>query len=211
MTGTNGDGDAYERLRQQRPQLFRNLPGGIDILHDAADDEVGVVYQDPYITILRDPVRFPDGERGTYIRLLDSATGPSCVLLPLLGPEVVLVEHFRHATREWHLEVPRGHGTSGLSGAENAAKELAEELGTTADELIPLGLLHPDTGLRGGHAELFAARIAAIGEVDRGEGIRRALPVPVAEAEELIRTGGITDAFTIAVLTRARLAGLLDR
>ncbi|MGP3928192.1 hypothetical protein [Streptomyces sp. 8N616] len=69
-----------------------------------------MVYEDAYVMLLRDPVRFPDGRTGTYIRSVSAMQEPGCVVLPLLGGEVVLLEHFRHATRSWHWEVPRGFG-----------------------------------------------------------------------------------------------------
>ncbi|MGI5135971.1 MULTISPECIES: hypothetical protein [unclassified Streptomyces] len=77
-------------------------------------------------------------------------------------------------------------------------------------QTVPLGELHPDTGLLAQQVQLFAARVESVGELERHEGIRRAKVVTCAEAEEMVRTGDITDAFTIAVLYRARLAGLFD-
>ncbi|MEU9420725.1 NUDIX hydrolase [Streptomyces sp. NPDC051000] len=206
MTGI----EEYEALRAARPELFRNQPGGIEILSDPAAVAAagGVLYRDRYVTLLRDPVRFPGGHEGTYIRSIGTTSEPGCVVLPLLGDEVVLIEHFRHATRSWHWELPRGFGTSGLDDPANAAKELREEIGAGVGELIPLGVLHPDTGMLGDRVHLYAARIGGMGELAHGEGIRSALTVPFAEAEAMVADGRITDAFTMAALLRARLAGL---
>ncbi|MFD9353715.1 NUDIX hydrolase [Streptomyces sp. NPDC060031] len=209
MGGTSGV-ERYELLRAQRPELFRNEPGGIEILSDPAAVAAagGVLYQDPYVMLVRDPVRFPDGREGTYIRSIGPTAEPGCVVLPLLGDEVVLIEHFRHATRSWHWELPRGFGTGGVTDEANAAKELDEEIGAGVLELIPLGVLHPDTGVLGDRVRLFAARIDKVGVLAGGEGIRSALTVPFAEAETMVADGRITDAFTMAALLRARLAGL---
>ncbi|MGG8405080.1 NUDIX hydrolase [Streptomyces sp. 12297] len=202
--------ERYEALRAQRPELFRNEPDGIEILSDpdALAAAGGVLYQDPYVILLRDPVRFPDGREGTYIRALGATAEAGSVVLPLLDGQVVLIEHFRHATRSWHWEVPRGAGTPGVGDAANAAKELAEEIGARVLELVPLGELYPDTGMAGDAALLFAARIDVVGRLATGEGIRSAVAVPFAEAEAMVGDGRITDGFTIAVLMRARLAGL---
>ncbi|GAA3002665.1 NUDIX hydrolase [Streptomyces fulvorobeus] len=200
----------YEKLRAERPELFRNEPGGIEILTDPAAVAAagGVLHQDAYMLLVRDPVRFPDGSRGTYIRSLSPTPEQGCAVLPLLDGDVVLIEHFRHSTRSWHWEVPRGFGTAGLSDEENAAKELREEIGAVPDEVIPLGEVHPDTGLSSHRVSLFAARISGTGPLDKAEGIRRCLTVPFAEAEAMVGDGRITDAFTIAALMRARLAGV---
>ncbi|MGX1886805.1 NUDIX hydrolase [Streptomyces sp. NPDC055287] len=202
---------AYAHLQDSQPELFTSPPGGgtIDILRwPMASGEV--VYQDAWFTLVKDRVRFPDGRPGTYIRLMPSLKEPGVAILPLLGEDVVLIEHFRHATRAWHWEIPRGGGTAGLAPAENAAKELQEEIGAApAGELVPLGQLHPDTGILSGAVELFAARIDAVGDVEHSEGIRRARALPFATAEKMAAAGEITDVFTLCALLRARGAGLV--
>ncbi|MEU3406997.1 NUDIX hydrolase [Streptomyces sp. NPDC006670] len=202
--------ERYEALRAERPELFRNEPGGIEILTDpeAVAAAGGVLYQDPYVMLLRDAVRFPDGREGTYIRAIGATAEPGCVVLPLLEGRVVLIEHFRHAPRAWGWEIPRGFGTQGLEDAANAAKELREEIGAEVLELLPLGVVHPDTGVMGDRVLLYAARIDGIGALAVGEGIRRTLTVPFEEAEAMVLDGRITDGFTMAALLRARLAGL---
>ncbi|RAG83037.1 NUDIX hydrolase [Streptacidiphilus pinicola] len=217
-TGT----DAYEALRRDHPELFRNDPGGIEILHGPEGAAAvatlaggfGVVYADRFVTVVRDPVRFPGGALGGYLRVVHAGT-PGAVVLPLLGGEgptrVVLLEHYRHATRAWHLEAPRGVGEVGETSAACAARELREELGAEVRELLPIGPLHADTGLIGGRVELFAARIDAWGRLEEEEGIRRAVVLGFDEAEDLVRDGRITDSFTVAALYRARLRGLPQR
>ncbi|MEU1819051.1 NUDIX hydrolase [Streptomyces roseifaciens] len=227
----------YDRLRATRPELFGNSPGGIDILFDPADVEearraagagenagaegagaenatapVGVVYADRFVTLVRDAVRFPGGAPGLYVRMLSTVASPGAVVLPLTpAGEVVLVEHYRHATRSWHWEVPRGMGAPGATGAENAVRELAEEIGAEVTELISLGRMHPDSGLIGDHVELFAARIDDFGSPETTEGIRRIVPRPWPEVADMVAAGEITCGFTIAVLTRALLNGLLGK
>lgn len=214
----------YEALCRAHPEMFRNEPGGIEILFDPDDIEaarrstgtaepepVGVVYADRFITVVRDAVRFPGGGLGLYVRVLPTSSTPGVVILPLLGAQgdLVLVEHYRHATRAWHLEAPRGMGDAGSTGEANAIRELEEELGTRPDELTPLGQVYADSGLLGGGVELYAARIHRTGDLDAAEGIRRTVVVTPAEAEDMVGRGAITDGFTIVAITRARLAGLL--
>jgi ADP-ribose pyrophosphatase len=99
-------------------------------------------------------------------------------------------------------------GEPGATPEQNALRELAEELGAEPVELIPLGTMHPDTGLAAGYVHLFAARIDTVGPVERAEAIRRAVRLPFPEAESMAADGRITCGFTLAVLYRARLAGL---
>src|SRR6266699_4846688 len=168
--------------------------------------QVGIVYQDQYGMILRDAVRFPGGALGTYIRFVGGADGaPTTIVLPFYQGQVLLVRRFRHATRTWHLEIPRGFGTKSLSAEDNAHSELAKEIGASVSRLVSLGLLGSDLE----STELFYAEIASYEELNAHEGITEVLLVTVSELERLIREGQITEAFTIMAYTQAKLHDLL--
>ncbi len=167
---------------------------------------VGIVYQDQYGMILRDAVRFPGGALGTYIRFIGGADGaPTTIVLPFYQGQVLLVRRFRHATRTWHLEIPRGFGTKDLSAEDNARSELAKEIGASVSHLVSLGPLNTEPE----SVELFSAEIASYGEPNAHEGIAEVLLVTVPGLERLIREGQITEAFTIMAYTQAKLHGLL--
>lgn len=211
--------DPYVSLQRTQPERFTNATGGIEILTRSQDveaaaaaietttDQLGVVYADRYITVVRDPVRFPDGRLGGYVRVFTTSGRPGAVILPLLGDAIVLVEHYRHATRAWHLEAPRGFGDP-EAAVDTATRELGEEIGAAPVQLIALGVVFPDTGLLADPVPLYAARIAKLGALDHGEGIRRTVTLAPGEAAAAIQNGRINDGFTISVLTRAHLHGL---
>ncbi|KMS91196.1 NUDIX hydrolase [Streptomyces flaveolus] len=197
--GHTGHGGVFGALWARLRAVLRPVPEG-------------VVSADRYLWYLRDPVRFPDGRLGLYDRILPPpGSTPGVVVLPLLGPEkkVVLIEHHRHATRSRHWEVVRGFGHPGATPTENVTRELREEIAATPTAVIPLGELHPDTGLLAHKVSLYAACVDRIGPVEKGEAIHRAVTVTPAEAEEMVADGRITDGFTVAALYRARLAGVL--
>lgn len=223
--------DRYARLREARPELFANPPGAAsEILTDPAEvtraeaadaarlaaagepafmAETGVVYADPYGMIVRDAVRRAGGY-GTYRRFLAPDDAPGVVILPRHRGDVVLVRHFRHPTRDWHLEIPRGYGTPGSDPAEDARRELREEIGTDAATLTDLGLAYADTGLIGTPVRLFQAELAGPPTAtDPEEGISAVELVSPAEFAALIRDDRITDGFTINAYARAALRGLL--
>ncbi|MGN9775393.1 NUDIX hydrolase [Micromonospora sp. H33] len=222
----------YVELRRRQPELFANPPGSaVEILDEpeqvAAAEQAradvlrarglpaewsraGVVYRDDYVTLVRDPVRFPGGVLGTYLRSLPSSGADGLVVLPVLDGSVVLVEHFRHTTRRWHLEAPRGFGEAGVPPEEQAARELREEIGVAPARLVDLGVLHPDTGIATSMVRLYLAEIAELGDLAAEEGIRAARTYPAGRVGELIRDGVVTDSFTIAAWTRAWLRGLLS-
>ncbi|MFB0615730.1 NUDIX hydrolase [Streptomyces sp. AGS-58] len=194
----DADGGAFGTLWARLRAALRPVPAG-------------VVSAGRYLWYLRDPVRFPDGRLGLYDRIMPPpGASAGVVVLPLAGPEakVVLIEHHRHATRDRHWEVVRGFGDPGATPEQNVTRELREEILATPTAVFPLGELHPDTGLLGHKVALYAARVDGVGEVERGEAIRRAITVTAAEAEEMVADGRITDGFTVAALYRARLAGV---
>jgi ADP-ribose pyrophosphatase len=172
----------------------------------AEDVRVGVLATDPYITSVRDAVRFPDGSRGLYNRQL---APDGVVVLPLLGDTIILIRCFRHATRQFHLEAPAGIATSGRATEMDARRELSEEIGAVADELIDLGDLYTNPSAIAARMRLYVARISAFGSHQGPEAIAGSERVPIERVSRSIADGAINDGPTIAVFFRARLRGLV--
>ena len=101
--------------------------------------DVGVVFDDPYFMILRDLVQFPDGDMRGYARLIATASlkgGKGVVVLPSYEGKIMLLHQYRHATRQWHYEIPRGYGEPNIPADENARLEIEEETGGGIDGLV---------------------------------------------------------------------------
>lgn len=202
---TNPDGDIYHILldesaieRARRDALDHRRAEGLP----ADDTRVGVLAIDPYLIVMRDAVRFADGSYGLYNRLLVPS---GAAILPLLGSSIALLHRFRHGTRRWHLEAPRG-GFSGVGTlAEEAERELVEEIGARPSELVDLGELHATSGCLDETHQLYLARIDRVGTPDKHEAIESIKVLPVAAVERLIAQGEITDGPTLALFLRARL------
>jgi len=77
-----------------------------------------------------------------------------------LTPEgqVLLVRQFRHATREVTIEIPGGLIEDGQTPEEAAARELLEETGYSASELIYLGRVRPNPAILTNWCYTFLAR-----------------------------------------------------
>lgn len=228
--------EQYFKLVQERPSLFNNLGGAIfNILLDPTEihkvetymqqklidqgvpnvwardwSQVGIVFSDQYLLLLRDAVLFPDGSMGTYIRWVphdDSA--PGVAILPVYNGQVLLVRHFRHATRKWHLEIPRGFGTPGKSTKESARQELWEETKAKVSQFTSLGRIYPDSGMTSSHVELFYAVVESYGNAEAYEAISEIHLITVYEFEHLIRSNEVSDSFTLAAYARAKLQQFL--
>ncbi len=220
----------YYAFAQAHPALFANPPGaGFVILLD--EDEIreaerqmaeklatrhlptewtraGIAYQDQYRSVLRDAVRFPNGLLGIYSRIVRDGV-PGVIILPVHQEQVLLIRHFRHATRTWHLEIPRGYGEEGLSSEENAQRELSEEIGATISRLVSLGQAYPDTGALSEYNTFFYAEVETYGAIEADEAIVELLPTPILEFERMIRENEIEDGFTITAYGLAKAQGLL--
>jgi len=170
---------------------------------------VGIVYQDQYVQLLRDAVRFPDGSLGVCTRWGGEQGTPGVAVLPFYQGQVLLIRHFRHELRTWDLEVIQGFGIPGLSSEECARKELEEEIGATASRLVPLGRVYPDTVWGADYVALFYAEVESYGELEAQEGITDLLLTSVSELERLIREREVTNVFLLVAYSRAKLQGLL--
>jgi ADP-ribose pyrophosphatase len=206
---TNPDGDIYEILLDP-PQMDRARRDAEQHRRDerlAADDtRVGVLAVDPYLMVMRDAVRFADGTYGLYNRLMVPS---GAAILPVLGDTIALLHRFRHGTRRWHIEAPRGSFSGVGTRRDEAERELLEEIGARAIELIDLGELHSTTGCLDEEHQLYLARIEALGPADRHEAIESIKVLPVPAVERMIADGQITDGPTLALFLRARLRGYL--
>jgi ADP-ribose pyrophosphatase len=222
----------YEEIKTSQPGLFDNSNGLIKIITDITEiatwqeqkkaklqkkisvwAEIGIVFDDPYIVILRDLVEFPGGIRNGYIRLYNRAYleggAAGVVMLPEMNGNLLLMHQFRHATRSWHWEIPRGFGESGVQAEDQARAEIDEEIGGEIAKIDELGLYFNNTGLEGNPIYLFLVKMASIGEPKLKLGVDKFIWVSIHELEEMIANAEITDGFTIAAYTRAKLKGLI--
>lgn len=221
---------AYARLREQRPALFRNPPDApIVIEQDHHEQEIaaaearaamakrglpqeygdaGVLYEDSYILLIRDAVRFPGGQPGSFIRIVP-ASQDGAVVLPITDGRALLLRHFRHATRRWHWEAPRGFAEDGEEPGQTARRELGEECSLTVTALHELGRIATDAGISSARVHLFAAETKGVMSLDATEAIAAARWLAVPDLEAWIQDETIDDALTICAVARARARGLL--
>jgi ADP-ribose pyrophosphatase len=219
----------YRKLAGIHPEWFVNDRGcPTRILHNAAeiascreavraeriaagwqteDLRVGLLAEDEYLGYLvRDAVKFSDGRYGLYNRIIASG---GIVVLPILGQSIALIHIFRHSARRWFLEAPQGHLPAGANALDEAQRELLEEMGASATQITPLGVLYTSTGLTSEHLKMFAAKITAIGEPQRSEGIDSIKVIANSEIDQRVIDGTICDGPTISLIAHARARGLL--
>ena len=165
------------------------------------------VHQNDYWKVLRENVRFPDGELHCYHSV---STEDSVLVLPILSDgSIVLVRQFRYLQQRWSIELPGG-GINALENPEEAARrELLEECGCAATELRPAGNFAPCVGVMSESCYVFGASAELIREpcFDRWEVAERLICSP-EEVNGLIRCGRMWSGMSITAWVLA--AKMLD-
>lgn len=162
VSGMITPGPAVSYLDLPPPDRYPGDPRRGEIELTGADGgspaEAPVVFANRYVTILNDSVRFPTGQTGSYMRIFHSSElvgRHGVVIVPTRGDQLYLIRLFRHPTRSWHWEFPRGFAEPGATPEEDAARELSEELGATAAAVTDLGTVAPNTGVLATRAHVF--------------------------------------------------------
>lgn len=159
--------------------------------------DVGVLKKDPYWIWLNDACRFPDQREGVIGRIVARHVNrlSGAAILPILpNGKIALNCEFRHSTRNWELEMPRGGIKSGEQPEAAARRELLEETGLIADQLIYLGEVTGDSGVTGMNLAIFMGKISDQQQPDResSEAINQTLVLSPSEIKEAFIKGYIT-------------------
>jgi 8-oxo-dGTP pyrophosphatase MutT (NUDIX family) len=114
---------------------------------------------------------------------------------------VVMVRQYRHGADRVTLETPGGMVDPGETPAQAAARELLEETGYAADEVVPLGGVNPNPALFSNRLHGFLARGARKVNEVRNESTEETHVelVPLARMREEVRAGRVEHALVIAV------------
>jgi len=156
---------------------------------------VGIIVQDNYWIWLNDAVRFPNGNYGVYGRIiwtqsLQGTTG-AAVMCVSEDQRIFLNCNYRHATRSWELELPRGGCAPGESYVDAARREVKEETGIVVDDLIFLGEIATDSGLSSGVCPIYFAKIVRheAAQLEDSEAIEGVIALSLDEIYEGLKQG----------------------
>ena len=113
---------------------------------------------------------------------------------------IVLIEQFRHGTQEITLEIPGGMVDEGEQAEKTARRELLEETGYSSNEFIFLGKSRPNPAIQTNWIYHYLALNCKKTEetaFDEHESVITKL-VPLAEIDNLIKSGAITHSLAIS-------------
>jgi 8-oxo-dGTP pyrophosphatase MutT (NUDIX family) len=159
-------------------------------------------YRNEFIEVNEDKVTQPDGKPGLYATV-EMKAGVSVLALDAEG-NAYLTSQFRYAVGKESIEVVSGAIDEGEEPEEAARRELREELGIEAAELISLGRMDLDTSILRCPAAMFLARDLQFRETEQ-EGTENIRPEKMAldEAVGKVMRSEITHGPTCVLVLKA--------
>lgn len=207
--------EATDASRLQYLQLVKDFPkfisspgdftkGEIQIVLDPMEmasiekdtqRDVGVIMQDKYWLWVNDACIFPNGKKGVYGRILwvkSLEATPGVVVMPITADDKIILNcNYRHATRSWEIELPRGCVNFGEEIEAAAKRETMEETGMLVDDLFLLGEITPDTGSTNSVIPIYVARVIEKqnSQLEDSEAIEDILYMSITEVKQAFIRG----------------------
>jgi 8-oxo-dGTP pyrophosphatase MutT (NUDIX family) len=160
------------------------------------------VYENPWMIVHEDQVERPDGSRGIF-GVIDKPD--FALVIPAEDGGFHLVEEYRYpiGRRTWSFPQGTMPGRAPADPERLARRELAEETGLSAGELVHLGFFHCSHGMSRQGCNVYLATALSHGPAQREheEQDMRQAWVSRDTFEQMITSGAITDDSTMAAYT----------
>ena len=162
------------------------------------------IYRGRIVYLHEDEVTLPDGSPARR-EIVEHSGGVAIVPLDDDG-NVYCVRQYRYAVHEHLLELPAGKLNDGEEPLECAVRELGEETGLSARELIPLGAVYPSPGYCRETLYMYLARGLEHGQqhLDEGEFLD-VEKYPLETLADMSLRGEIMDAKTVIAVLKTKL------
>jgi len=162
-----------------------------------------VVYENNWISVIEDKVIRPDGKNGIF-GVVKMKEGVSVLPIDNEG-YVYLTREYHYAIEQKTIEVVSGGIEDGEDPKSAGKRELEEELGIIAMEMVGLGKIYPLTSLVEITNHLFLATGLKFSEQKlEGTEVIASVKVSLDEAVDLVYNGTICDGTTVALILKAK-------
>jgi len=163
-----------------------------------------IIHENSWYRYIHDRGKLPNGKDFDYYYVqVEFSMG----VLPVIDGQLLLVRQYRYLTGRLSLEVPGGGGKFGESPKSIAKRELLEETGYQAGQLLDIGNMDVANGYSSDVAHVFIAtkcKKASKQNLDATEVGMKVELHPIEKVYEMVQEGKITDSFTLAALMMAR-------
>ena len=167
--------------------------------------ESELVFDGAVCHLYKDKVELPDGS--TSMREYIKHLGAVCVIPITDEGEVILEKQYRYSVGRVMIEIPAGKldyaGEDFLSAAE---RELREETGAVAAEMIDMGDYFGSPAIMGEHIRMYMAKGLTFGECELDEGeFLEVERIPLEKAVEMVLSNELRDGKTQAAVLKVKL------
>ncbi|MCW3117205.1 MAG: hydrolase [Chitinophagaceae bacterium] len=163
------------------------------------------IYDNSWINVTEYDVINPSGGKGIYgkVHFKNYAIG----VIPLDEDwNTWLVGQYRFTIDGYSWEMPEGGGMVNAAPVESAKRELKEETGLNANEWTEILRLHLSNSISDEYSIIFLARGLEEGIAMPEETEKLVVKkLPFDEVYDMVKTGKITDAMTIAAVQKIKL------
>ncbi len=168
-----------------------------------------VVHQNPWWKVVHDVFEKPDGSHGDYYYGTNYGEGFALIIPVTPDGKIMLIRQYRYLKDKMSVQFPGGGIDENETASEAAARELKEETGYAAEELINVGSFESSCGLLKDEGHVFIATKLKLvdGKIPETTGDIELVFRRPDEFEEMILRGEIWDGQAIAawMLVRKRL------
>jgi len=155
-----------------------------------------VVYKGKFLDVRRDEVLLPNGKTGT--REWINHPGAAVIVPILPDGRIALIKQFRYAARSEFIELPAGKLEAGEDPETCALRELEEEIGYRANNIMLLAHIHPAIGFANELMSIFLAQDLEKTENNRDKDeFLELIPTTLDAAVNLVWENKITDVKSI--------------
>jgi ADP-ribose pyrophosphatase len=175
---------------------LNNAPKGWKIISSKS------VYSDYFINLYEDTLDV-NGKEKIYIRGVRKDY--STVVPFISSDEILIIKSYRHIVDSVEIEVPSGYIDEGESAKQAAVRELGEETGYSAKDVISIGSYTLDYSMFEQKGNIFIA-YGLSKEQEQSLGVMERIEtetMKVKEIEKLLSEGRISNAASIVALYRA--------
>ena len=161
------------------------------------------VFKGKIINVKIDDVELPNGNKS--FREIVEHNGGVCVLPIDENDNIYMVKQFRSPYKEALLEIPAGKKEGDEQPIDCGIRELKEEIGAVAKNIIPLGTMYPTPAYCGERIWIFAATNLQFEEqkLDEDEFLN-VEKIPLDKAIDMVLNDELRDAKTQVAILKAK-------